>query len=329
MWGPDPLSEVSEDELLAALLPDLPTHPDITVGPGDDAALLEVNPPGAQLVVTTDSMVLGRDWRDDWSTGEDVGHKIVAQNLADIAAMGATPTGILIALAADPAVSRHWVAELMAGIADACRAEGVGVLGGDVSSAGPGAVMVAITALGVCDQPVRRDGARPGDIVAINDALGRAAAGLVLLQEGRVEADPAAVQHQRRPSCRVADGASARDQGSTSLIDISDGLLRDLSRVAKASGVSVRLDHGSLAPLIEARTAGVGLQEATRAVYTGGEEHTLLATFPQTTSSQAPTGWRAIGRIEPAGSELIRIPDLPKAEAAALIGAPGWDHFRR
>lgn len=168
--APTRLRDLTESQLLAQLFPiyGATSGPaEVLLGPGDDAAVLAA--PSGAVVLTTDSMVRGRDWRDDWSSGQEVGRKVVAQNLADIAAMGAVPTGLLVALAADPDTEVAWVLDLARGIADAARDEGVPVLGGDLSSAGGGTVLVAITATGDLGGriAVRRNGARPGDLVAV------------------------------------------------------------------------------------------------------------------------------------------------------------------
>ena len=104
MPGPDPLQTlagVGEEELLARIFPYLPGGPGVILGPGDDTALVAA--PGRSVLATTDAMVRQRDWRDDWSSGADVGAKVVAQNCADIAAMGGVPTGLLVTLIAEPA----------------------------------------------------------------------------------------------------------------------------------------------------------------------------------------------------------------------------------
>ena len=148
MTGGTPLRSLDEDELLARILPAFPARDDLLVPPGDDAAVLVTS---ERIIATTDTVVLGRDWLDAWSSGADIGHKVVAQNLADVAAMGGRPTGVLVTLVADPELSLEWALDHVRGLAEACAAAGVAVLGGDLSSAPPGVVMVSITALGRLD----------------------------------------------------------------------------------------------------------------------------------------------------------------------------------
>lgn len=307
------LAETSEEELLATIFATLPTRNEVMIGVGDDTALLRV--PTGSVLVTTDSMVLGRDWLDAWSSGHEVGHKVVVQNLADIAAMGGTSTGVVVSLIAGRDTTIEWCRALNEGIADACRAENVAVLGGDLSSAPDGVRMVSITALGeLRDVPaVRRDGARVGDVVAVSDLLGRSDAGLRLLQRGDVDHAPELVDFHRRPVARLAAGPQAARAGATSMMDVSDGLVRDGRRIATASGVRLDLDSALLRPLVNHLIA-LG-EDAWSCVLTGGEEHTLLATFPR---GKVPDDWYPIGEVVEGGDVTL--------DGRAQQGG-GWDHF--
>ena len=157
---------------------------DVPVGPGDDAAVVAA--PSGSVVASVDAMVRGSDWRDEWSGAHDVGVKVTAQNLADIAAMGAVPTGLLVSLAADPETGVEWAVDLARGIAALASDAGVPVVGGDLSSAPAGVVVVSVTALGDLQgrAPVLRSGARVGDVVAVCGSLGRSGGGLALYLSG-------------------------------------------------------------------------------------------------------------------------------------------------
>lgn len=309
------LADVEEQELLDTVLPRFATSGDVLIGPGDDTALLRVR--SGAVLATTDTMVLGRDWLDEWSDGSDVGHKLVTQNVADIAAMGGRCTGLLVTLVADEQTRLGWVAEFTDGVADAARDAGTVVVGGDLSSAPPGTRMVSITAFGELDQvpAVLRSGARPGDVVAVHGTLGRAAAGLLLLQRDQRSKDPELVLAQRRPCTPYEQGPVAARAGATSMLDISDGLLRDGGRIARASGVRLELDPAALASDIRALTDAVGATDAESCVLTGGEEHSLLATFPV---DAVPSHWRVIGAVS-AGSGIT----VGGREHTRV----GWDHF--
>ena len=188
------LCDISEGELLTRVFPvyaGAVPHAwgSVPVGPGDDAAV--VGTPGGSVVATTDSMVRGRDWLDAWSSAHDVGVKIAAQNLADVAAMGAVPTALLVSLVADPELEVEWAVDLARGISSLAEQAGAPVVGGDLSSAPPGVVVISVTALGDLRgrAPVLRSGARPGDVVAVCGTLGWSGAGLALLQRGETDPD--------------------------------------------------------------------------------------------------------------------------------------------
>ena len=319
MTGGTPLSELDEDDLLSRILPRFPRSENLLVAPGDDAAVLATT---GRTVATTDTVVLGRDWLDAWSSGADIGHKVIAQNLADIAAMGAWPTGVLVTLVADPQLSLEWVLDYADGLAQACREAGVAVLGGDLSSAPPGVVMVSVTALGDLDgEPVLRSGARPGDELAVCGSLGLADAGWRLLRDDRADRHPDAVARQRRPQPPLAAGPQAARSGATAMLDISDGLLRDGGRLARASEVVVEVEAATLVDDVASLTGALGVSVALECVLAGGEEHSLLATFPP---GRMPPGWRRIGRVRaPVPGETPRV--LVDGELVAHVG---WDHFR-
>ncbi|HEU4999097.1 MAG TPA: thiamine-phosphate kinase [Lapillicoccus sp.] len=309
------VADIGEDALLAMVFPILAAageSPDVTVGPGDDAAVLALG--GGGLVATTDAVVQGRDWRDEWSTGVDVGAKVAAQNLADIAAMGARPVALLVTLVMASSTPLDWVLDLARGLATA----GCPVVGGDLSSAPEGVLTVSVTALGSLDgrAPVLRSGARVGDTVAVAGTLGLSEAGLRLLAAGRADEDPEAVAVHRRPVPPLALGPAAAEAGATAMIDLSDGLLRDASRVAAASGVGLALATAALDADVS-RLAGLFDADAVLdCVLGGGEEHSLLATFPA--SRSVPDGFRVLGRVvEGKGVSLDGAPQQPR----------GWDHF--
>ena len=316
------LAEVSEEEVLAAILPSFVATERELVGPGDDAAVLDLRP--GPVVATTDAMVRGQDWLDEWSSPADVAVKCLTQNLADVAAMGAVPTSLLVTLAADRATPVRWLADFAAELGTRAEAAGVGVVGGDLSSAPQGTLVVSVTALGDLQgrDAVCRDGASPGDLVAVRGSLGRSAAGYRLLRRGALPGEPGTTAYPEllaahlRPVAPIAEGVVAARAGATAMIDLSDGLLRDADRVGRASGVLVDLAESALAPFVAALEPAVGEDEARECVLAGGEEHSLLATFPS--ADAVPAGWAVLGAVrEGRGVALDGVLTAPR----------GWDHF--
>jgi thiamine-monophosphate kinase len=318
--GPDAagltLADIGEDQLLSMIFPLLPGGPGVLIGPGDDTALLST--PGGCVLVTTDAMVRGRDWLDEWSTGADVGTKTVAQNIADIAAMGGVPSGLLVTLVADPRTPLAWVRDFTQGLSQAASEVGAPVLGGDLSSAPEGVLVVSVTALGDCEgrAPVCRSGAKVGDVLAVCGSLGHSAAGLLLLQRGEAGRAPELVGYHLRPRPPYEQGPVAARAGATAMLDISDGLGRDAGRIARASGVRVELDDLLLADEAAQLQHVLSVGDAWRSVVEGGEEHSLLACFPSL--GGLPDGWRQIGKVVTGSGVLLR--------GVPVIGG-GWDHF--
>jgi len=284
------------------------------LGPGDDAAVVAAS--DGRVVATTDVLVAGVHFRLDWSTPEQVGRKAAAANLADVAAMGAVPTALLVGLAA-PADTP---VETVAGLADGLWAEaaevGAGLVGGDVVRSAT--LTLAITALGSLEgrAPVTRSGARPGDVVALAGRLGWAAAGLAVLQRG-FRSPGVVVAAHRVPEPPYAAGPAAAAAGATAMIDVSDGLLADLGHVARASGVVVDVRRPAVPQKLLEVGAALGVDPVSF-LLTGGEDHALVATFPA--DAPLPAGFTPIGEVR-AGDAAVLVEGRP------YDGDPGWTHF--
>src|SRR5215467_13678683 len=237
------IADLGEFGLIAALAAGLPRGERTVVGIGDDAAVLST--PDGRVVATTDLLLEGLHFRRDWSAPADIGGKAAAQNLADVAAMGAAPVALLVGFGAPGDLPLAWARELVAGIAGECARVGAIVAGGDTSRADK--VVLAVTALGdlAGRDPVTRAGARPGDVLAIAGVLGDSAAGLALLAAGHTGPAALIAAHQR-PRPPYAAGPEAARLGATSMIDVSDGLLADLGHIAEASGVLIDVDTALL-----------------------------------------------------------------------------------
>ncbi|HEY4626451.1 MAG TPA: thiamine-phosphate kinase [Blastococcus sp.] len=327
----DSVRVVGEFGVIARVLAQAGSARAADVGPGDDAAVLRA--PDARVVATTDVLVEGRHFRRDWSSAEDVGHKAAAANLADVAAMGATATALLVGLACPPDTSTTWLEGVAAGLADECAPLGAAVVGGDlVAAAGDSAaVVLSVTALGDLGgrAPVLRSGARAGDVVALAGRLGWSACGLAVLRRG-FTSPLAAVAGHRRPTPPYAAGPAAADAGATAMCDISDGLLADAGHIADDSGVVIDLDR---AALVQACLEPSGpLQQVGSAfgvdpmawVLTGGEDHALLATFPPRTT--LPPGWTAIGAVTSGKNPGVLVSGEPADAVVRAVGAEGAGH---
>lgn len=314
------LRDVDEDSLLAAFVPLLPQGI-ATVPSGDDAAVVPLRDP--RLVVTTDVLVEGRHFRRDWSTAADIGWRAIMQNASDVASMGAVPIAFVGALVLPADTTVAWVLDLGRGLAAACREVeqetglGCGMVGGDLSSGD--SVVVSITAHGdlMGRPPLLRSGARPGDVVAHAGTLGHSAAGLAALQAGRgADAGLAGVvASYLRPAPAIRAALAAAAAGAHAMMDVSDGLLRDAGRMARASGV--RLDLAGLAPDAEVSAAAAALGvDPLQWVLGGGEDHGMLATFA---AGDVPAGFRVIGEVKEGSGVFV--------EGRPPAVRPGWDHF--
>lgn len=199
------VADLTEEQLLALIVPELPLGSSTLLGPGDDAAIVAA--PDGRFVVTTDVLVEDRHFRRAWSSGEDVGRRAAVQNLADVAAMGAVPTSLVVTLAVPGELDVAWVVGLARGLAAVCGPLGVGVVGGDLS--GSPLVVVSVAAHGDLQgrPPVLRSGARVGDVVAHAGVLGRSAAGLALVDRAAAGGPPGRATTTRpttvssRPTC--------------------------------------------------------------------------------------------------------------------------------
>ena len=263
------------------------------LGPGDDAAVVAAA--DGRVVVSTDLLVEGRHFRRDWSTATDIGHKAAARCFADIAAMGAQPTALLVGFATPGEVELDWVDGLVAGLREECAEVDAAVVGGDVSAADQ--IVLALTALGALDgrEPVRLDGARPGDVVALAGRLGWAAAGFAVLSRG-FRSPVQVVAAHRRPEPPYAQGPVAATAGASAMTDVSDGLVADLGHIAQASGVRIDLAAAQLD--LPAKLVEVGAAfnvDPVSWVLTGGDDYALVATFPPEVTP--PASWRPIGRV--------------------------------
>jgi thiamine-monophosphate kinase len=314
------LQDLGEIESLRRCVARLKPSEFAAVGSGDDAAVVASQD---FFLVSTDTLVQDHDFKLDWSTGFDLGFKAVASNLADIAAMGAKPTVLVVALVIPKTTTISWLEDFADGLQAACDelSPGTSVVGGDLASGEK--MVVAVTVHGTLDglQPVLRSGAQPGDLVAVCGPLGKAACGLALLlseKEDLIRSYDDWVSCQLRPQPPIGQGVVANKAGATSMIDVSDGLEMDLTRIARASSVVIEIymkDLLGFHAMLELPAQALEVSPSPW-VLSGGEDHSLLATFPP--SAKIPISFKVIGKVLSSGDPSVLIDGTPTA-------ANGWD----
>jgi thiamine-monophosphate kinase len=307
------ISEVGEFPLIDRLREVLAQGDHVLVGPGDDAAVLRIR--NGHVVVSTDLLVEGRHFRRDWVSAGDIGHRAAAANLSDINAMGGRAHSLTIGLAAPRDLPAQWAVGFAQGFAEECGIVGASVVGGDLTSSDQ--LMIAVTVLGSCTRsPVLRSGAEPGDVLALCGRQGWAAGGLAVLGRG-FRSPRVLVEAYRRAAPPYDAGPVAAEAGATSMIDVSDGLLADARHLADESGVAidVRRDAFEIPEPLNAVGAATGV-EPVSLILGGGEDHSLLATFP---TADVPAAWTVIGSVAEGSGVTV--------DGAAYDGPTGWTHF--
>jgi thiamine-monophosphate kinase len=300
---------------------------DVILGVGDDGAVLEC-PPDSQLIAAIDSLVEDVHFPAG-SPARSVGHRALAVNLSDLAAMGAQPAWALLALAL-PAADEAWLAQFSDGLDALARQHGVALVGGDTSG---GKLCVTVQVLGFVPRgaALTRSGAAAGDAVFVSGTTGDSAAGLMLEQSRLTVADAAQAQwlldRFRYPSPRVSLGLALRGLASA-CIDISDGLLGDCGRLAQASGCGVVMDYEAL-PVSDPLRAAVGEERARELALIGGEDYELCFTVPAAKlkefRARCPAGefgWSQIGTLTVRPGAVVQ-----RGATVMQVSHPGFDHF--
>jgi len=311
------LAEVGEFAVIESITAGLRANDRVLLGPGDDAAALDLASP---VLTSIDVLVEGVHFRREWSDARSVGRKAVAVNVADIEAMGGTAYAIVVGFSAPGDLPAEWALDFATGLRDEASRAGVDLVGGDVTRARD--ITIAVTVLGSSSGGpiVRRSGARPGDVIAMIGRTGWAAAGLTVLGRG-FRSPRAAVEAYRVPEVPYGAGASAAAAGATAMIDVSDGLLADLGHVAVASRVVIdlRREAFEVPEPLQVVAAATGT-DPYALLLTGGEDHALAASFPA--DAALPEGWRVVGAVRSAD-------DGPGVllDGSPWAGATGWDHF--
>jgi thiamine-monophosphate kinase len=299
---------------------------DVRLGIGDDAALLRV-PSGEELVLTTDALIEGVHFLPG-APAHSLGHRALAVNLSDIAAMGATPRWALLSLNL-PQADEAWLSAFAAGFGALARAHGVALVGGNLSR-GPLSITVQMAGSVPDRQALRRDGARPGHALYVSGCIGDAAAGLQVLR-GELAVDATSADYLRRrfeyPQPRLQLGEALRGLASA-CIDVSDGLYVDAQRLLRASGcgATVELERLPLSPALRQAMGDAAWQQALE----GGEDYELCFCAPVThaaaiaaAAARSATTISRIGGVE-AGARI----ELRAGNSVMQFSPSGFDHFR-
>jgi thiamine-monophosphate kinase len=331
--------DVSEDQLIEAISRLLSGgEPGVFVGIGDDAAVVE--PGSGSLVLTTDLLAEGVHFERGSISARDLGAKAITVNVSDVAAMAASPRYAMVALAAPADVEAAWVMELFGGMRDACAEYGLALVGGDTNRAELLVLSAAVVGEVAPGRALLRSGARASDRIVVTGELGAAAGGLAL---ARAEPDVtsvalsapwgrALVEGLERPVARVGEAQILARSGATAMMDLSDGLAKDLSRLCRASGVGARVAVDAI-PVSSALADGASTLgvDALSLALSGGEDYELLATMPAGSVEEA-----AARLLEDFGVRLSHVGEITEEPGLVSVDAggrtselapAGWDHF--
>ncbi len=329
-------SPISENHIIALLRSRFDVcAPGMIKGIGDDAAVIRPRGAAEHWVITTDMLVEGIDFQADWMSAEELGHRALAVNLSDVAAMGARPRFFVVALGVPRGISENWIRGFYRGLTQLGNACSAFLAGGDLS-ASPAGVSISITVLGesLKRKILYRSGGRAGDLIYVTRPLGRAAAGLQLLmrgvRRGRCAAEKLALRAQKTPEPRCREGFWLAQSGLVHcMMDVSDGLSEDLPRMCAESGSGAEI-YTAMLPLFAGGTE-MGLDPVELALH-GGEDFGLLFCVPSRKAaffeSLYPGQFEpvtCIGRLT-ADTAIIYMP-RPGMHGRRLL-RKGFDHFR-
>ncbi len=331
------ISTLTERALIARLHARVPPPPEwVSIGMGDDAAVL-VPERGCHDVVTTDALVEDVHFRRAWSSPRDIGHKALAVNLSDLAAMGATPRAVLLSLALPPDLPLDDFDGLVDGFLTLATTSRMPLVGGNLTRS-PGPLVLDVTAIGIA-RPRRvmtRAGARPGDRLYVTGALGAAAAGLAMLQADHAaspddEAAAECLRAYRRPAARLRTGAIvARNRVATTCMDLSDGLANGVRQIAEAGGCGAKIDAASI-PVHAGALAWSAVRggDPLTLALSGGEDYELLFTVPPRRCRRFLAAIRQAGEVPVAEIGVCtQGPDVVLVRDGQRTALPvGFSHF--
>lgn len=337
-----PLSRIGEDAVVrifkgARRRTGAGRGPAVLIGPGDDAAV--VRPArGARLLLTTDLLAEDVHFRRRWARPADLGWKLAAVNVSDIAAMGGRPLWALLSLAVPPGLDRSFAVGLERGLRAASRRFGFALVGGDTCASAAG-IFLSLTLAGEAGpRLLTRDGARPGDLLFVTGHLGAATLGLAALERhGLVLPAPLrrCARRHLHPEPRLAFGAALAGTGlARAALDVSDGISRDLGRLCAAGRVGAEVRAARL-PLLPATSRAALLlgRDPTAAALHGGEEYEVLFTArPHDERRVTALGQRLGLKVTAIGSILPRragVTVVGTDGRRSVLTPAGWEHFTR
>jgi thiamine-monophosphate kinase len=327
------LKDLGEFKLIELIRERVPDAAGVRRGIGDDAAVLTL-PTGHSLLTSTDMLIEGVHFQHAWTPAEDLGHKVVAVNLSDIAAMGGVPRYLFLGLACPGTTAVDQIEAFLKGVLDEAAAHQVCLVGGDTCQSSHG-WLISVTIEGTVAEgrEVSRSGARANDLIMVSGTLGDSALALQLLQKG--QSPPADLRHRHnRPSPRVALGRRLAEQGLvTAMIDISDGLAGDLQHILKASRVDGLIETSQL-PLSGVFRASLAQDPALlELALFGGEDYELLFTVPEEHVAAVMAQGDAlalpvtcIGTAQPGAGQLLLRDETGELQS---VSGRGYDHFCR
>jgi thiamine-monophosphate kinase len=331
--------DVTEDQLIGAVSRLLSGgEPGVVVGIGDDAAVVE--PGSGSLVLTTDLLAEGVHFERGSISARDLGAKAITVNVSDVAAMAASPRYALVAVGLPPDIEAAWAMELFGGMRGACAEYGLALVGGDTNRADLLVLSVAVIGEVAPGRALLRSGARVGDRIVVTGELGAAAGGLAL---SHAEPDVTSValsapwgrvlvEALERPVARVGEAQILARSRATAMMDLSDGLAKDLFRLCEASGVGARVNAEAVPVSVALADGAAALGiDALSLALSGGEDYELLATMPPGSFAEAA------GRLsEDFGVRLSDVGEITQERGLASVDAKGriaelppvgWDHF--
>jgi thiamine-monophosphate kinase len=335
--------DISEFALIERLEKALPERarasPSLHLAIGDDSAVAEVTP-GEMIVVTTDTLNDGVHFRLEWTTWENLGHKAIAVNLSDLAAMGAVPHMLTVSLALTGDELVHDVEQMYVGMGKLAASHQTVVAGGDITRSN-GSLSITVTAIGETRRKrlLRRDEAQPNDLIWVTGTIGAAAAGfeLEMLPDGDPRKRAATATGLRNalhcPAPRVKAGRVLASLGTRCAMDLSDGLAGDLYKILVASNVDAEISLPDLP--VAAAVQALFRDQARDLALHGGEDYELLFTAPSSFTQQIREGFEligvrasVIGQIRPRSGDRPRLVGSESHGIRHEIEPRGYDHFR-